>query len=419
MTVSSAADSLSWLWQHLDQVIWAIAAIVLVEMVRDFYHVLSHRWTPLQQLHGWHHRAYKKDFSPISTEVYRKAQLYNDAPESLFMMAVMGAAAIMTQTPGLWLGVIYAAGFLVAAVLRSRGLLTATDLTHEPGPLTGIPGLWKVNRTYHWRHHFDNTNAYYAGFLTISDKLLGTALSLQGKTVAVTGASGTLGRALIKELAKQGAKPIALTTSADADIPGATKIIDWCAGQETDLREVLQKTDILLINHGINVMGEKSPQAIEQSLEVNALSAWRLTEVFLETVNNRTGRATKEVWVNTSEAEVNPAFSPLYEISKRLLGDLINLRRSDAPCVMRKLVLGPFKSNLNPVGVMSAEAIAKSILFLAKRDIRNIIVTINPLTYLLFPIKELSQAIYFKLFLKTAKSTKAAAPVATSVQSRQ
>lgn len=419
MTVPSAADSLSWLWQYLDQVVWAIAAIVLVEMVRDFYHVLSHRWAPLQQLHGWHHRAYKKDFSPISTEVYRKAQLYNDAPESLFMMVVMGAAAIITQTPGLWLGVIYAAGFLVAAILRSRGLLTATDLTHEPGPLTGIPGLWKVNRTYHWRHHFDNTNAYYAGFLTISDKLLGTALSLQGKTVAVTGASGTLGRALIKELAKQGAKPIALSTSANADIPGATKIVDWCAGQETELRDVLQKTDILLINHGINVMGEKSPQAIEQSLEVNALSAWRLMEVFLETVNNRTGRATKEVWVNTSEAEVNPAFSPLYEISKRLLGDLINLRRSDAPCVIRKLVLGPFKSNLNPVGVMSAGAIAKSILFLAKRDIRNIIVTINPLTYLLFPVKELSQAIYFKLFLKTAKSTKAAAPIATSVQSRQ
>ena len=419
MTVLSAADSLSWLWQHLDQVVWAIAAIVLVEMVRDFYHVLSHRWAPLQQLHSWHHRAYKKDFSPISTEVYRKAQLYNDAPESLFMMGVMGVAAMVTHTLGLWMGVIYAAGFLMAAVLRSRGLLTATDLTHEPGPLTGIPGLWKVNRTYHWRHHFDNTNAYYAGFLTISDKLLGTALSLQGKTVAVTGASGTLGRALIKELASQGAKPIALSTSANADIPGATKIICWCAGQETELREVLQKTDILLINHGINLMGEKSPQAIEQSLEINALSAWRLMEVFLETVNNRTGRATKEVWVNTSEAEVNPAFSPLYEISKRLLGDLINLRRSDAPCVMRKLVLGPFKSNLNPAGVMSAGAIAKSILFLAKRDIRNIIVTINPLTYLLFPVKELSQSIYFRLFLKTARSTQTAKPLATPVESRQ
>jgi monoglucosyldiacylglycerol epimerase len=232
---------------------------------------------------------------------------------------------------------------------------------------------------------------------------LGTALSLKGKTVAVTGASGTLGRALMTELANQGAKPIALTTSATADIPEAIKVIPWRTGKEDSLREAFEKIDILIINHGINVMGEKFPHAIEQSLEVNALSAWRMLEVFLETVDNRTGRATKEVWVNTSEAEVNPAFSPLYEISKRLMGDLINLRRTDAPCIIRKLILGPFKSNLNPVGVMSAEAIAKAILFLAKRDIRNIIVTINPLTYLLFPLKELIQALYFRLFLNHSK----------------
>lgn len=393
---------------YLGQVCWAILSILLVEMVRDAYHFLSHHLPWLQRLHSWHHRAYKKDFSPISTEIYRKAQLYNDAPESIFMMVVMGLAATLTHTLGLWAGVLYAGGFFAAAILRSRGLLTATDLTHEPGPLTTIPGHWKVNRSYHWRHHFDDTNAYYAGLFPLSDQILGTALSLKGKTVAVTGAAGTLGRALIAELAKQGAKPVALTTSANVDISGASKVIRWQAGQEADLRETFQKIDILLINHGINVMGERSPRAIEQSLEINALSSWRMMEVFLETVNNYTGRATKEVWINTSEAEVNPAFSPLYEISKRLLGDLINLRRTDAPCIIRKLVLGPFKSNLNPVGVMGAGAIAKGILFLAKRDIRNIIVTINPLTYLLFPLKELAQATYFRLFLKAAKREEAA-----------
>ncbi|MGB7085041.1 MAG: bifunctional sterol desaturase/short chain dehydrogenase, partial [Phormidesmis sp.] len=320
--------------------------------------------------------------------------------------------------PGLWVGVIYAVGFLLSAIGRSRGLFTRSDLTHEPGPLTSIPGRWTVNRAYHWRHHFDNTNAYYAGLFPLSDQILGTALSLKGKTVAVTGASGTLGRALIAELAQQEAKPIALTTSANADIPGAAKVIAWQAGQEHELHSAFKKVDILLINHGINVMGAKSPQAIEQSLEVNALSGWRMMEVFLETVDNRTGRATKEIWVNTSEAEVNPAFSPLYEISKRLLGDLINLRRADAPCVIRKLVLGPFKSNLNPVGVMSAGAIAKGILFLAKRDIRNIIVTINPLTYLLFPVKELAQATYFKLFLKASKSKSIVSQTSDKKQSR-
>jgi len=37
---------------------------------------------------------------------------------------------------------------------------------------------------------------------------------------------------------------------------------------------------------------------------------------------------------------------------------------------------------------------------LAKRNVRNIIVTINPLTYLVFPIKELSQGLYFRLFTR-------------------
>ncbi|MEM9806949.1 MAG: bifunctional sterol desaturase/short chain dehydrogenase [Cyanobacteria bacterium P01_D01_bin.56] len=385
-----------WLLQGL----WGLVSVFVVEMVRDGYHVVSHLWPPLMRLHNWHHKVYRKDFTSVSTELYQKAQLYNDVPEALVMMASMASVAVLTPLWGFWLGFLYSTSFLVAALLRSRGMLQVTDLTHEPGPLTTLPGLWFVNRTYHWRHHFDETTAYYAGYFTISDKLMGTALSLKGKTVAVTGASGTLGRALIKRLAAQGAKPIALSRSADVVIEGAVKVVPWRTDQESELQEVLRRVNILVINHGINVHGERSEGAIAKSLEVNALSAWRLMEVFLGTVDNKLGPATKELWINTSEAEVNPAFSPLYETSKRLLGDLITLRRQDAPCVIRKLVLGPFKSQLNPVGVMSADWVAGAIVNLAKRDIRNIIVTINPITYLLFPIKETMQSLYFKLFSK-------------------
>ena len=386
----------AWILQGL----WGLVSIFAVEMVRDSYHVASHLWSPLMRLHNWHHKAYRKDFTPVSTELYQKAQLYNDVPESLVMMAVMAAVAVLTPLWGFWLGFLYGAGFLGAALLRSQGLLHSTDLPPEPGPLTTLPGLWLVNRTYHWRHHFDETTAYYAGYFTISDKIMGSALSLKGKTVAVTGASGTLGRALIKRLAAQGAKPIALSRSADAVIEGAVQVVPWRSGEEQALKDLLSRVNILVINHGVNVHGQRSADAIAASLETNALSAWRLMELFLDTVDNRLGRATKELWVNTSEAEVNPAFSPLYETSKRLLGDLITLRRQDAPCVIRKLVLGPFKSNLNPIGVMSADWVAGAIVGLVKRDIRNVIVTINPLTYILFPIKETLQGLYFKLFSK-------------------
>jgi hypothetical protein len=37
---------------------------------------------------------------------------------------------------------------------------------------------------------------------------------------------------------------------------------------------------------------------------------------------------------------------------------------------------------------------------LAQRDFRDIIVTINPITYIVFPLKELVRSIYFRLFSK-------------------
>jgi monoglucosyldiacylglycerol epimerase len=48
--------------------------------------------------------------------------------------------------------------------------------------------------------------------------------------------------------------------------------------------------------------------------------------------------------------------------------------------------------------VMSAQQVAKGIMFFAKRDFRNIIVTINPLTYILFPVKETITWLYYRLF---------------------
>ena len=263
-----------------------------------------------------------------------------------------------------------------------------------------------VNRTYHWRHHFDDQDAYFCGTLTLVDRIVGTALSLKGKKIAVTGASGTLGRALIKQLYLRGAKVTALT-SQDKELfinvknePIPLKTIRWQIGEEDKLTEIFAKTDILLINHGINVHGEKTAQAIEKSYEINTFSGWRLMELFLSTVKSNKEKATKEIWVNTSEAEVNPAFSPLYEMSKRTMGELVTMKRVNAPCVIRKLILGPFKSNLNPIGIMSADWVAKQIVNLAVRDFRDIIVTINPLTYLLFPLKELTTSLYFKLFTK-------------------
>jgi monoglucosyldiacylglycerol epimerase len=209
-----------------------------------------------------------------------------------------------------------------------------------------------------------------------------------------------LGRELVDELGRAGAKVVAITTNATATFPANVTVLGWQLGAEGELLDSLKTVDILILNHGVNVLADRTPPAIYNSFEVNTFSTIRLAELFFSTVTASSDRATKELWINTSEAEVNPALSPLYELSKRTLGDLITLRRLDAPCIVRKLILGPFKSQLNPVGIMSARWVASAIVFLAKRDVRNIIVTINPLTYLLFPIKDTFHSLYFQIFSK-------------------
>jgi hypothetical protein len=390
-----------------------LGSVLWVEIIRDCYHALAHYWQPLYKLHVWHHRVFRPDLSVVSEAIYRQAQWYNDVPEALVMLLFsflpIGVSYVW-GVPHSWVtcaGSLYTLTFLAGAIARGAGVPNAdeiTDVTHRPGDFTTIPASWLVNRPYHWRHHFDNQKAYYCGTFTLVDKLLGTALSLKGKTIAVTGASGALGRSLLKHLHLKGAKVIALTSSEQdisleingKDLP--VKTLHWEVGKESELVEVLESIDILILNHGINVYGDRTKEAISQSYQINTFSTWRLMELFFETVRTNEDIVKKEVWVNTSEAEVNPAFSPLYELSKRAIGDLITLRRLDAPCVVRKLILGPFKSNLNPYGVMSANWVGKQIINLAQRDIRNIIITINPLTYVMFPVREFFVSGYFKLF---------------------
>ncbi|WP_341530835.1 bifunctional sterol desaturase/short chain dehydrogenase [Nostoc sp. UHCC 0302] len=389
----------------LEFVSWGVFSLLLAEILRDSYHALCHQVTWLAKWHNKHHMAYRRDLSIVSLKAYQDSQLYHDILESSLLLVILTVIALVVHQIGLWLGVAYACTFLFGASLRYFQGKIDTDYNHLPGPLTTIPSIWWVNRSYHWRHHFDDVNAYYSGVFSLVDKILGTGLSVKGKTVALTGASGTLGQALAAELLKHNAKVVALTTNPEK-LPeqAGVKVVPWQLGNEADLRNSLEKIDILIINHGINVYASRTPEAINSSYEVNTFSALRLMDIFLTTVTGPQAKATKEIWVNTSEAEVSPALSPLYELSKRALGDVVTLKRLDGDCVIRKLILGPFKSQLNPYGVMSAEQVARAILFLAKRDFRNIIVTINPLTYMLFPLKEASTWLYYRIFSKTAKS---------------
>ncbi len=235
--------------------------------------------------------------------------------------------------------------------------------------------------------------------------------SNEALTVAVTGASGALGQALLRRWHRRGARLIALCHGcAPLQLAGPDgqpiplRQVHWQVGEEAALESLLEEVDLLVINHGINVHGDGSAEATGRSLEVNALSAWRLLELFAVVAARRDpaerdGHRRPEVWVNTSEAEIQPALSPLYEISKRLLGQLLSLRAPAlAPTLrLRRLVLGPFRSALNPIGVMGADWVAGEILRQADWNWGLIIVTPNPLTFVLMPLATLGRWAYYGL----------------------
>ena len=181
--------------------------------------------------------------------------------------------------------------------------------------------------------------------------------------------------------------------------------VQWSCGQEHQLDPVLATLDVLVLNHGINPGGDQRPDTLTTALKVNALSSWALInrfEAIAESNPLESGR--RELWVNTSEAEIQPALSPGYELSKRLIGQLVSLRwsqrrtKDQAAPHLRKLVLGPFKSDLNPIGLMSADLVAQQVLIQASLGLSLIIVTPNPLTYLLMPLNELGRSLYNRCF---------------------
>ena len=230
------------------------------------------------------------------------------------------------------------------------------------------------------------------------------------KTIGITGASGTLGKELTKIFRKNGYKVIGFTHSKknhEINNYSPNEWIQWECGKEFLLEKHLKIIDILILNHGIYNLSEKNSN-YENSIEINALSKFKFLTLFEEIAIKNNSEIVKEIWINTSEAELLPALNPSYEISKSLIGQIVSFKKNllnknlKKKLKIKKIILGPFKSELNPIGIMSPEFISNNIYNFSKLNIFLIIVSPNPLSYILFPIKEL----YFFLYCKLLKIVK-------------
>ena len=160
------------------------------------------------------------------------------------------------------------------------------------------------------------------------------------------------------------------------------------------------------MNHGIYRLNKKN-ENYENSLEINALSKFKFIKLFEEIALKNKSKDIKEIWINTSEAEILPALNPSYEISKSLIGKLVSFKKNllekkiREKLKIKKIILGPFKSELNPIGIMKPEFVSQKIYSLAKLNCYLIIISPNPISYVVFPLKELYIFLYCQFLAKT------------------
>ena len=228
------------------------------------------------------------------------------------------------------------------------------------------------------------------------------------KTIGITGASGALGKELTKLFRQGGYRVIGFThskTETETNLESPNEWIKWECGKESTLKNHLEKIDILILNHGIYNLSRENFN-FENSIEINALSKFKFLNLFEDIALSSESSIKKEIWINTSEAEILPALNPSYEISKSLIGKLVSFKKNllskdtKKRLIIKKIILGPFKSELNPIGIMSPKFVSKKIYDLANSNNYLIIITPNPLTYLLFPLKEFINYLYCQIIYK-------------------
>jgi short-subunit dehydrogenase len=228
------------------------------------------------------------------------------------------------------------------------------------------------------------------------------------KTIGITGASGALGKELTKLFRQKGFEVIGFThskTNSEINLESPNEWIKWECGKESTLKKHLKKIDILILNHGIYDLSREYSN-YENSIEINALSKFKFLNLFEEVAVNNKSFIKKEVWINTSEAEILPALNPSYEISKSLIGQLVSFKKNlmnkniQEKFTIRKIILGPFKSKLNPIGIMNPKFVSKKIYELANSKRYLIIISPNPLSYILFPLKEFYNFLYCQIIYK-------------------
>ena len=143
-------------------------------------------------------------------------------------------------------------------------------------------------------------------------------MNIENKVVLITGANRGIGRALVEEALKRGAKWVyAATRQPFTHSDGRVKplILDVTnAAQIRDAVEKVQALDILINNAGVDLHNDLSDRAnLERHLAVNLFGTYGVSQAFLPLVARSQGAV---VNILSLAALASVPFTPAYSVSK-------------------------------------------------------------------------------------------------------
>lgn len=323
-----------WTW-----VVQSCVIFVASTFLFDVLHWQLHRWkfsrfAILRVFAGWHqvHHDFLDNQMQVHPELKQRNLWAHLVPE--FMTSLMGTLAFLLVLP--WhvpvLANVVVQTWMFAVRVKEEG----QDVNHmSMDRLDGRRGLWFVSQSYHAMHHI-HPLGFYSSTANVFDVLFGTATQLRGRVVAVTGATGALGRAFVKRLDREGCIVLAVDPREDDG--------SWMAVAE-----------LLVLAHGT-----KGKDAVR----VNALESLALVERFKAAGRGRL--KPPEVWGIGSEAELHGDLGQPgmveYAKSKRLFADYARTWRTDPDLTYRHIVPSAFHSPMG-WGPLSADLVVAMSMF--------------------------------------------------------
>ncbi len=346
-----------WLLIGVEGVALFLAASVLFDVVHYVLHLLLKSPSALLRRVGAMHQAHHDFFTDSLRfdERYARANLlWHIIPEyanqvaftlpGYFLLGPWPVAVALAIETTIFVMVVFRMGMdehHIAAEARS-------------GRRNHAAGLF-VTADYHSLHHV-HPDRYYSSYVTVFDRIMGTACQVAGRTVALTGASGAFVSAMARLLEREGAEVIPLKHGRD-----------FTAGDASAADETLRAADILVLGHGAKGDGAMAANCDSFVALIERFKALRSSPL-----------SPIEVWAVGSEIEAHPSFGdPVlegYSRSKRAFARHARRYYADRGLIYRHVVPSAFRSAMGP-GLISGETAAKVALFLIRRGFRYVPVT--------------------------------------------